>query len=417
MKKILILASFLALAPFAKGQLLLEALDAPDAVVLPPGVSFQSGEHWIVSVKDANYLPFEKANAPLTGGWTRDSGASKDPLIHFPGIITTAGEEVEVPITVTSAVTLPAGNSRVVVPADKTEDGVSRTLVLEWENTQLTTTTKTVKMKLRSEGGNLNIMLLDLLKGLGQNGKGVNLATFTLPMATGSTGNPATVGINVIPGIPDSAYGKVYGDGNKYHNLVYYPGGLTPSGKLMLSTDLGQTGLDPNKAGFDPYRKGTDGYLYAYGKGNDGHEVFVDGYFLFGVQSDDAYIVPTNPYEQDELNPCPTGYEPIRYDDFLTVAYTLPYLTHDVSTGTNTSSNVPNWSANPIPRSTWYDNNAQSRRVYEAAVAYRRTRTKYDQSDRWFLNRDGKEYDTSRWVVDSSSKNGADPALMRCVSK
>lgn len=390
-------------------------------------------------MKDANYLPFEKANAPLTGGWTRDSGASKDPLIHFPGIITTAGEEVEVPITITSAVTLPAGNSRVVVPADKTEDGVSRTLVLEWENTQLTTTTKTVKMKLRSEGGNLNIMLLDLLKGLGQNGKGVNLATFTLPMAAGSAGNPATVGINVIPGIPDSAYGKVYGDGNKYHNIVYYPGGLTPSGKLMLSTDLGQTGLDPNKTGFDPFRKGTDGYLYAYGRGNDGHEVVINDHFLFGVLRPNIYLPPANPYDDDALNPCPTGFEPISVKD-KSVFDNLPMIAHQARGGYSRSNNVPNWAGDRIKRNNYYsyqffnvcigDHPGHGLRRVIEGNALIGPYAKADYSNPGWMGADEISYRCdereegyptySIWTYKQepqSTRNGADLALMRCVKK
>lgn len=407
MKKTLILASFLALAPFAKGQLLLEALDAP----LPQEYSFQSGEHWIVSVKDANYLPFEKANAPLTGGWTRDSGASKDPLIHFPGIITTAGEEVEVPITVTSAVTLPAGNSRVVVPADKTEDGVSRTLVLEWENTQLTTTTKTVKMKLRSEGGNLNIMLLDLLKGLGQNGKGVNLAIFALP-------GSATVGINVIPGIKDEAWDRAYYDGKYYHKSVYYPGAVVSKGKYVLSQELGAPITRVNTDKFNPWAKYTDGagdqlgYLYAYGVGNNGHEVHDGTKLTFGTADDDMW---TGTYQSDKKNnPCPDGFHPVSLAEATGLR-----IYHNTTQAYINASDAGYSNFAPFKNYS-YKQTIKSNSPVQGIPAY--GLDVYANGQGYFRVRDyvsavleGDKY--VGLLRDTSSKNGADSGRLRCIRK
>lgn len=368
---------------------------------LPTGASFQDSGYYIVSVKDADYMPFEKSRAPLKGEWTRADGVQLDPEIHFPGVITTTGEEVEVPINVTSAGgTLRAGSARYTVPEYKTEDGISRTLVLEWDNTRLTRTTKSVKMRLKSEGGDLNIMLLDLLKGLGQDGKGVNLAEFVLPIADGTTGNPAKFAVNVIPGIKDEAWDRAYYDGKYYHKSVYYPGAVDSKGKYVLSQELGAPITRLNTAKFDPWAKYTNGagdqlgYLYAYGVGNNGHEVHDGDTLIFGTATDNLW---KGTYDSDQSNnPCPAGFHPVSLLEAKELqVYPMGYKVYV------NASDSPN---NTLPFKNYSD-----KQIVQKTAYYVRTR------DVRIVKVSHSDYQGD--VEDSSSNNGADSGRLRCIRK
>lgn len=418
MKNTLILLGMLALTPQLKAQLLLEALDAPNIVTLPNGASFQNSGHYIVSVKDSDYMPFERSRAPLKGEWIRADGLQRDPEIHFPGIITTTGEEIDVPINIIGVGgILEAGSSTYTVPEYKTEDGISRTLVLEWSDTNLTSSTKTVKMRLRSVNGDLKILLLDLLKGLGQDGKGVNLAEFILPTANGTIGEPAKYTVNVIPGIKDEAWDRAYYDGKYYHKSVYYPGPVASNGKYALSQELGAPITRVNTNKFDPWAIYTSGegdqlgYLYAAGVGNNGHEVHDGNRLIFGTVTDNQWH--EHFLLRRENNPCPDEFHPVSLAEANELnVYPNSYIYVDASEdlGKNTLP-FRNYNVKQtVQRDPYF--------VVDADTNLEDHGTPFRVRDMPIVGRIINLYNSIRKLSrDSSSVNGADNARLRCIRK
>lgn len=280
MKNTLILASFLALAPFAKGQLLLEALDAPDAIPAnwPNNIKFNNDEHLIVSVFDRDFLPYQDPTGPAV--WNTApvpaDNRNETQAIDWQGTISTDGFSVKIPITATGSGSLPAYNTTFVVPTNRTEDGISRVVQLTWEPQTYNTGTKYITATVKSLGGILNIKKLDINTGLGNDFRGVSLGQFNIP----NIGAPSGIyDIRVMAVVPDRNFDVPTSNGVLEHQFAYVPV-KGPDGKYWLNNNLGADYANVNSTDWNPQqgpKNSNDhksfGSVFQLGRKADGHEL------------------------------------------------------------------------------------------------------------------------------------------------
>ncbi|SDE21248.1 hypothetical protein SAMN05421544_1051, partial [Riemerella columbipharyngis] len=193
----------------------------------------------------------------------------------------------------------PAYADNYVVPAEHTEDGVSRVVNLSWPEQAYTTSTKFIVATVKSVGGDLKVKKLDLNSGVGNDYQGNLLAQFDLV-------DNASVQLRAISGIPDrcagiptttcAGYNSDHASTEKEHNFVYVPITL-PDGSIWLNNVLGAAYTDvDNPTYFNPnheagaydrngnltqdpttadieYDWRARGSLFQYGRRADGHEL------------------------------------------------------------------------------------------------------------------------------------------------
>lgn len=321
MKKIsiLLLMGSLLWTSHSKGQVILQALDAPDTQPpfhLPNGVTLKNYTHFVASIYDNDYLPYTLPTAPAD--WTSyDAGGGTDPLIDVQGKITTQGTEILIPIETTGTGTIPAGRFTTQVPASKTEDGQARTLELSWNDTPFTNDTYYITATLKSLVGDLNVKKLDVNRGVGNDYKGVELATFNI-------NTPSTITVRATAGVPDKMFG-IRTNGKLEHQFIYVPI-ITATGKVWLNNNLGADYANVNSSHFGPMRQAgyydllngvlteeairTDfrayGSLFLYNR-NDGGELVdwknkVNGTWVHSKNR--SYDV----FTRRNLTPCPNGF-------------------------------------------------------------------------------------------------------------
>lgn len=280
MKNTLILASFLALAPFAKGQLLLEALDAPDAIPAnwPNNIKFNNDEHLIVSVFDRDFLPYQDPTGPAI--WNTApvpaNGVNETQAIDWQGTISTEGFSVKIPITATGNGSLPAYNTTFVVPTNRTEDGIGRVVELSWTPQNYSANTKYITATVKSLGGILNIKKLDINTGLGNDFRGVSLGQFNIP----NIGAPSGIyDIRVMAVVPDRNFDVPTSNGVLEHQFAYVPV-KGPDGKFWLNNNLGaeysnvmSADWNPQQSPKSPNDHKSFGSIFQIGRKADGHEL------------------------------------------------------------------------------------------------------------------------------------------------
>lgn len=333
----------------SKAQVVLEALDAPE-FKLPSGITLSSGERFLVSIYDNDYLPFNLPTTPATWDRPINAGGGNDILIDYQGTITTTGIEVTIPISVTGTVQLPEYNQTINIPAEKTEDGISRDIVLEWAPQNLTNINKSISAWVRSIGSDLKIKKLDVNGGLGDDYKGVELATFTYPKSASNT-SISTYTLRVISGIPDKKFG-IATNGELEHQFLYMPIVLQYAGRtwVWLQHNLGAeytrlpTANNPNphfSPTFVPERISghTDylsyGSLFQWGRDSDGHELInwthhPNGYpagisdyrYIDGRRKHNAlFLNSANNTVYNRLDdPCPNGFRMPNYFEIVAIS-------------------------------------------------------------------------------------------------
>lgn len=331
MKKVLfiIVMGGLFTTSHLKSQVVLEALDAPDAYAVPVGVTLNGGETFFASIYDNDYLPYTQPSAPATWNRPINAGGGNDQLIDYQGSITTVGINVYIPITSTGNTTLPAFNQQISIPAEYTEDGISRVVELSWEAQYVTSATKNIAATVKAIGGTLNIKKLDLNGGLGNDFKGVLLGRFTYPSTNAGTSD-TTYDLRVLSGILDKNFDKqTYGQ--YQHRFIYLPI-VGPDGRMWLNNNLGADYTNINSPYFNPvYQAGAlasngvplanptadqikkdfraYGSLFEFGRDGDGHELVRWNSVAFG---DPLYagqrVEESNRTYSKSNDPCPLGW-------------------------------------------------------------------------------------------------------------
>lgn len=333
MKNTLILASFLALAPLAKGQLLLEALDAPEAIVLPTlpnGITISNGQHFIASIYDTDYLPYQVPTS--TAVWTTVSADNQPEgkVIDYQGIVPATGINVQIPITATGNATLPAFTSSEIAIDPQGEEGVAnsnRKVVLSWAQQNITSSTKFITAVIKpSNNLEIKVKKLDLNGGLGNDYKGTLLANFSLPKSNLNTTEKVGYELRVLSGIPDKHFNTQIG-GQYRHKFIYLPI-QGPDGKLWLNNNLGADYANINSPHFSPVKQAETpqdykayGSLFQFGRDGDGHELVNRTSFFDVTRAYPTAVLYSNnsgllSYTR-EKDPCPQGWHTPSSQEFL----------------------------------------------------------------------------------------------------
>ncbi|MDY3317672.1 FISUMP domain-containing protein [Riemerella anatipestifer] len=252
-----------------------------------PMVTVGGGKKFLFSVIDNNYSPYTEPTGPATWDIRVNPDTTTEPMVNLQGIITTKGIEIKLPVTSTGDTTLDATAILVTVPAEKTQDGIGRTLALSWPATAVTTSTSSITATIRALEGDLNIKKLDINAGIGNDKQGVELATFNYS----SNGTPQTYQIRVLPGIPDRKFG-IETNGELEHQFLYMTteivGSYLVNGQVYkkewLSMNLGADYTNLKSPYFNPGRTwgSTEerikdyhayGSSFQWGRDSDGHEL------------------------------------------------------------------------------------------------------------------------------------------------
>ena len=235
---------------------------------------------YIASVYDVDYLPY---SSPTTTATTATSvaadGVSEATTINVQGSIPTTGKTIYLIVSATTDGTLPAYTSpTITIPAEFTEDNISRDLKLSWASQIFYSTTKRIVAKIEAVGGTLNLKKLDLNTGNGNDNLGVLVGT--LSYVRNNNNELGTMNLRIMPGIPDKMFGVADNNVNANSHLMLYLPIEAEDGNTWLNHNLGANYTKISHANFNPNQQATNstdylayGSLFQWGRKTDGHEL------------------------------------------------------------------------------------------------------------------------------------------------
>lgn len=305
----------------------------PGTPIIPSNITLE-GRYFIASVYDQDYSPFTVPTGPATTARPVAADGISETLVDLQGVIPTSGLTVYIPATATGNGTVGAYSQTINVPANLTEDGISRNITLSWNSQSYNATTKSITATLKSEVGTLNARKLDVNAGIGNDYLGVLLGKFLFP----NSGTQKGYEIRIIAAIPDKMFNEPDVQGNFNHNFLYLPI-QAEDNNVWLNHNLGADYTNVNGSNFNLGQKATSssdyrayGSLFQWGRRPDAHELInwtgpnsgtpVNG--TTGTKSD----VPPNPLfiavggdwrvnpnsnlwdnSTSTNNPCPVGFK------------------------------------------------------------------------------------------------------------
>ncbi|PWN57546.1 hypothetical protein C1634_025605, partial [Chryseobacterium viscerum] len=244
-----------------------------------PGITLaQNRTYMIASVYDDDYLPYTVPTGAATTNTQAADGSNEVVTVNVQGTITPSGVMITIPVTATGSGTLPAYSTTITIPADMTEDGISRNLTLSWASQAYTSGTKSITATIKAIGGTLNVKKLDVNSGIGNDALGVLMGQFTYPY--NSAGNTTSYSVRDIAGIPDRMFGVADNTGSTSSHMMLYLPIVAEDGNIWLNNNLGANYANINHASFDPAQQATSsidylayGSLFQWGRKPDGHEL------------------------------------------------------------------------------------------------------------------------------------------------
>jgi hypothetical protein len=251
------------------------------SIVVPATITLAQNRNLLIgSVYDQDYMPYATPSTAATTS-TQAADGVNETLANYQGTVTaTTGVNVVIPVTATGNGTLPAFSTSVNVPANLTEDGISRTVVLSWAAQAYTAATVQIAANIKAVGGTLNIKKLDVNAGIGNNTLGVLLANFTYPY--NNAGNTTAFQLRAIAAVPDRMFGIADASGNTTTHMSLYLPIVAEDGKTWLNYNLGANYSNTNSGVFNLGLDGAQhsvqnfngfGYQFQWGRDPDGHEV------------------------------------------------------------------------------------------------------------------------------------------------
>ena len=307
----------------------------------------QFSSYYIHSVFDQDYLPYTAPSNNATTNTQAADGSNEAVTVNVQGTISTTGVNIKIPVTATGSGTLPAYSQPTTIPANMTEDGISRDLILSWAEQAYTTSTTTINANLKAVGGTLNAKKLDINAGVGTEPFGVFIGSFTYPY--NNAGYITSFAVGIIPGIPDKMFGLPDNNSNSATHMMLYLPTVAEDGRIWLNNNLGAHYANINHASFNPAQQAisaTDhlayGSLFQWGRKPDGHELitYTNGSTATPVNgisttnsnapADALFIIePNSPFDWRSTldsslwatlsstdNPCPVGFRVPTQQDF-----------------------------------------------------------------------------------------------------
>ena len=301
--------------------------------LVPQYVTLMDGERSFVSVYDEDYWPYSgptTATAQTTDQYV--DGNLDEPTINIQGKITTTGTEVYIPVTIDPAVGHHPINvsafpgSEIPVSANYTEDGNSRNIKLSWEAQTINKNSTYIKAKISAVGQDLLLKKLDFNSGMGQDYKGIEIATFRYATTQGGTQRASFV-VRLMPGIPDRRFAiktKDNGGNDVYdHQFIYVPVKDPSTGsygqQIWLNNNLGAEYTRVGSSVFDPGQQAKAhndhnafGSLFQWGRPADGHELVTytsatTWQFKYGTTTNPTTTYPPQPAENKTVIPTITA--------------------------------------------------------------------------------------------------------------
>ena len=255
------------------------ATKTPTPPALPANITLSPiSSYLIASVYDQDYLPYTPPTTTATLATAQAANGSNEAvLLNVQGTLTTTGVTIKIPYTVvTASVTLPAYSQTINIPASYTQDGIARDVIFSYLGGTYAIGTGNISATLKSLVGTLNVKMLDIQTGIGNDGLGVLLAQFMY--TTNSSGGFDNMDFRAIAGIPDRAMGQTINGANN-HNFLYMPK-ADANGKIWLNNNLGANYSNTALASFNLAQQATSamdpnayGSLYQWGRLSDGHEL------------------------------------------------------------------------------------------------------------------------------------------------
>ncbi|PWN57544.1 hypothetical protein C1634_025615 [Chryseobacterium viscerum] len=250
------------------------------SITIPSGIILgQNVTYFVTSVYDKDYLPYTVPTGDASTNVQAADGSNEMVTVNVQGTITPSGVKVNIPVKVEQGGILPAYSTTITIPADMTEDGVSRNLTLSWASQACDFfDTKFITATIKAIGGTLNAKKLDINSGIGNDALGVLMGQFTYPY--NNAGNTTSYSVRDIAGIPDRMFGVADNTGNSATHMMLYSPVVAEDGKVWLNNNLGAHYANINHASFNPGQQAmssTDylayGSLFQWGRKPDGHEL------------------------------------------------------------------------------------------------------------------------------------------------
>ncbi|PWN57943.1 hypothetical protein C1634_025155, partial [Chryseobacterium viscerum] len=314
----------------------------------------QNRMYMVASIYDKDYLPYTAPAGAATSSTQAADGTNESVTVNVQGNITTTGVMVTIPVTATGSGTLSAYSTTITVSADKTEDGISRDLMLSWTSQAYTSVTTSITATIKAIGGTLNAKKLDINAGIGNDTLGILLGQFMYPY--NNAGNITNYNIRDIAGIPDKVFATP-----QQRRMLYLPI-VAEDGNIWLNNNLGASYSNVDHPSFNLAQQATSSYdllsygsRFQWGRRPDGHEL-IDwinnsppgayvGKLRFGTSTFRSDL-PTNVFfiinalwngdwrvttdltlwasESSPNNPCPLGFRVPKYEEFKNL---FSYLT------------------------------------------------------------------------------------------
>lgn len=306
-----------------------DTFDPKINIIIPPDVELGGGNRMIISIYDNDYFPYTEpvgeAKWDRTSLESRADGRNETKLVDVQGKIPMAGMPIRIPIIVDGKISrvIPAFRQQVSVPADRTEDNISRKVELSWETVSVTDADKYIVATLKSLDGDLNVKKLDVNSGMGLDYQGLEIASFSYPSKAG--GPKMTYGIRAISGIPDKHIGTIT-NGALEHQFIYLPV-KGEDGRVWLNNNLGADYANINSDKYDPSKQAEDyedrsavGSGFRWGYDADGHELLrassENGKMEFvHPKTDYSYVTELREWPVS-TDPCPIGFHVPRKDEW-----------------------------------------------------------------------------------------------------
>ncbi|MDY3316752.1 hypothetical protein PG630_05460 [Riemerella anatipestifer] len=322
--KIIYLLILAVTLQFFKAQVVLQALDAPSSMQLPDGWTLEVQPiRYLASVYDNNYYPMNvldlSSQPPTAQLGSQNANATTDPLLNYQGRIgayNVSGGSFSlkiqeafdrriyhVPITFInelqndySFMTFDYGNNKIIseaiIPAmyiknANTDKKVYLQLYWGDELRLLTTDNKRIEVNafICAEEP-IELVQLDMNRGIGQDGKGILLTTFNISFTTSKGVMSKPLELRLLPAIPDryadqktSSYAGTWAADEYEHDMFYMP--ITgPDGNTWLNNNLGAGYSQLAFYDFNPLQQAKSyndrnafGSIFEYLRKPDGHEL------------------------------------------------------------------------------------------------------------------------------------------------
>lgn len=309
--RIVLLLSLLIFLQCFKAQVVLKALEAPNLeFMFPKGWRAEIQPiRYLASVYDDNYMPMntlDLKNQPLKAQLgSQNASATNDPVLDYQGkigsyignLLSNDNQifdkyiySVEVNIVKESNV------SSLILPEIISVATISNVYIKNANSSQM------VYLKSRVGGNDdivvassgyytfyivaenpIDLIQLDMNRGIGQDGKGILLTTFNIRNEIGSS---SQMELRLLPAVPDRYASKrtnsYAGNGTsnyREHEMFYMPI-MGPDGKIWLNNNLGAGYSQLFKPYFYPLNQATSkldhkayGSLFQWQRKSDGHEL------------------------------------------------------------------------------------------------------------------------------------------------